>query len=157
MSSVKSYSIVSNGIVDDANFTRKFSVSDRREIKALKTWGTSIKTLMNDIFFQGGKVYKDWVSEIENAIELVNMLRDECEEKDARRQLKTLKCFFEMTHRLLNIHEQTAGAGNIIYSLIQSSEYRLIFGDFEAELTAQSHKIGKLAYFLILFNTKCVF
>ena len=97
---------------------------------------------MTDVFHQGGKAYKEFVQEIDNALELTEMLKDECEDKSARRKLKTLRCFFQMAHRLLKLHEQSQGTGNVIYSLIQSTEYKSIFGEFEAELTAQSHKMA---------------
>ena len=132
---------MANGILDEPRFTSAFSCSDQRSLKDLKQWGTSLKTLITDVHFSGGRKYKDFVSEIENAIELTGMLLEEDVSKRVSRKLTTLQTFFQMCHKLLNIHEVSAGAGNVMHSLIQSQEYRHIFGEFEAELTAQSHKM----------------
>ena len=93
------------------------------------------------MFFSGRRKYKDFVTEIESAVELIGMLLEDDQPKRIARKLHTILGFFEMTHKLLNIHEVSAGAGNVLYSLIQSQEYRQIFGEFEAELTGQSHKM----------------
>ena len=140
-SSSKSFSIIANGILDDPKFTRSFSTSDRRELKSLKDWANGLKTLISDVFFSGGKKYKDFVHGIEDAVDLINMLLEEDNPKEVKKQLKTLKAFFDLSHSLLNIHEQAVGCGNVIYSLIQSTEYKSIFGDFQAELTGQSHRM----------------
>ena len=140
-SSNPSISILANGLLDDKSFTSEFSVSDRRDLKGLKHWGGSLKTLISDVYHQGGKRYKEFVGDIESAQKLVTMLLEEKPIKPIKRNLKTTKAFFDLAHRLLNIHEQSQGVGNTIYSLIQSQEFRYIFGAFESELISQSHRI----------------
>ena len=141
-SKAQSISILSNGILDDLKFMRDFAASDRRELKDLKSWAAEIKTLISDVTFKGGKVYKDFVEKMRSASEILEMLMDEAEEKSTRKYLKMMKQFFDTCHKLLNIHETTAGSGNIILSLVQSLEFQRIFGSFESELIGQSHRMG---------------
>ena len=143
-SSAPSVSIMADGLLDNRTFTTKFSSSDRRDLKALKQWANSLKTLISDVVHQGGSKYKKFVDEIRDAQELLETLLEDKWAKEIRRNLKRIKSFFDMAHKLLNIHEQASGVGNTMYSLIQSQEFKLIFGKFETELISQSHKIGEL-------------
>ena len=135
--------MLSQGLLDDKSFTSNFGVSDRREIKGLRNWASGIKTLIVDVTFQGGKIYKSFVLAIEDAKELLEMMLEEDFPRDTRKNLKIIRAFFNMSHSLLNIHETSAGAGNTIFSLISSSEFKLIFGSFQSELIAQSHKMER--------------
>ena len=129
--------------MDDRRFTRELSVHDRRELRAIKDWASSLKTLIVDIFHSGGQKYKDFVANLEDIQEFVDLMLEEKLEKPVKRNLKLMKSFFDMGHRLLNIHQTTSGTGNILLSLINSLEFKNIFGTFEAELISQSHKMGR--------------
>ena len=110
----------------------------------MKEWAQSLKTLFMDIFHAGGQKYKSFVTDIESIQEFLEMmLEEEGLSKQVRRDLKLMKTFFDMCHRLLNIHQTTSGTGNIVLSLICSQEFKQIFGSFEAELISQSHKMGR--------------
>ena len=136
-----SISILSSGILDSKDFLHEFPVSDRRSLKSLKVWSNGIKTLLVDVFHRGGQVYKDWIAAIEDGQELLEMLLDEDHEKPVRRNLKKMRAFFNLAHKLLNCHQHSAGSGNIIYSLVNSQEFKDIFGAFECELISQSHRM----------------